>query len=210
MTPPVAIGHSLVYTRPPVLKKLRFVARRQLRYVHWMSRLAPSAFAIRLAGAQDAPYLPGVEQSAGALFRSIPELAWVADEPMGGADDFLPAIAARTVWIAEDGEAGLIGELRGEVSGEGLHILELAVASEFQRRGLGRRLLDFAGEAVRARGLRAMTLTTFRHVAWNAPFYARYGFVELRDGELDARLRQTLRDEEARGLSNRCAMRFSL
>lgn len=190
------------------MKKLRFAARHLLRYVAWMSR--PSSFAIRLAGAHDAALLPGIEQSAGALFRSIPELAWVADEPIGSGEDFLPAIAARTVWLAEDGEAGAIGELRGEVAGDALHIVELAVAREFQRRGLGRALLDFVADAARARGLRAITLTTFRHVAWNAPFYARYGFVELRDSELDARLRQTVEAEEARGLPNRCAMRLSL
>lgn len=163
-----------------------------------------------MAGAHDAALLPGVEQSAGALFRTIPELAWVADEPIGSAEDFLPAIAARTVWVAEDGDAGVIGELRGEVAGDALHIVELAVAREFQRRGLGRLLLDFVADAARARGLRAMTLTTFRHVAWNAPFYARYGFVELREAELAARLRQTVQAEERRGLPNRCAMRFPL
>lgn len=173
-----------------------------------MSR--PSPFAIRLAGAHEAHLLPALEQSAGTLFRSIPELAWVADEPTGSAEDFLPAIAARTVWVAEDRETGIVGELRGEITGDVLHIVELAVAKEFQRRGLGRALLDFAIDAARARGLRAITLTTFRHVAWNAPFYARYGFVELRDSELDARLRQTLLAEEGRGLRNRCAMRFPL
>lgn len=205
---PVANGHRLVYGRKPVLKKLRFAARQHLRYVASMSRSFP--FAIRLAGVHDAPFLPQVEQSAGTLFRSIPELAWVADEPIGSAVDFLPAIAARTVWIAEDDEAGVVGELRAEVIGEVLHIVELAVAKDFQRRGLGRALLDFAIDAARARGLRAITLTTFRHVAWNAPFYARYGFIVLREAEIDMWLRQMLLAEEARGLRNRCAMRFPL
>jgi GNAT superfamily N-acetyltransferase len=197
-------GHRLGHARRPVRKKLRFAER--LRYVASMSR----AFAIRLAGAHDAPALPAVEQSAGALFRSIPDLAWVADEAIGSAEDFLPAIAARTVWVGEDGEAGVIGELRGVVAVGVLHMVELEVAIEFQRRGLGRQLLDIAIDAARARGLRAITLTTFRHVPWNAPFYARYGFVELKDAELDARLRQTLVGENARGLLDRCAMCFPL
>ena len=204
----MANGHRLDYGRRPVLKKLSFAGQRALRYVAWMSRHSP--FAIRLAGPHDAARLPKVEKSAGALFRSIAELAWVADEPIGSAEDFLPAIAARTVWVAEDGEAGVIGELRGEIVGDGLHIVELAVAQEFQRRGLGRALLDFAADAARARGLRAITLTTFRHVPWNAPFYARYGFIELTDAELDAWLRQTLIAEATRGLRNRCAMRLPL
>jgi GNAT superfamily N-acetyltransferase len=169
-----------------------------------------SACSIRLAQAGDAAILPSIEASAGRLFRSLPELAWIADEPIGTAEDFLGAIAAGTVWLAEDRSAGVVGELRGEVFGDALHIVELAVAKDFQRLGLGRRLIDVAAGWAQARGLKAITLTTFRHVAWNAPFYARYGFIELSPTELDERLRATVRAEESRGLPNRCAMRLTL
>jgi hypothetical protein len=47
-------------------------------------------------------------------------------------------------------------------------------------------------------------------VAWNAPFYARYGFAELSGADIGARLREIIRSEEARGLPNRCAMRLML
>jgi len=171
---------------------------------------AAASVSIRLARAEDAAWLPGAELSAGALFRTLPDLAWVADEPPALPESFLPLIAAGTVWVAQNAHGMIVGELRGETVGEVLHILELAVAKEFQQRGLGRRLLDAAVAAARARGLKALTLTTFRHVAWNAPFYARYGFAELPDGDLDARLRETVRAEEARGLPNRCAMRLPL
>ena len=162
---------------------------------------------IRLARAGDAPRLVGVEASAGELFRTLPDLAWIADEPLGEPEDFLDLIAAGTVWVAEDRAAGVIGELRGEIVNDVLHIVELAVAPDFQLRGLGRRLIDAARDLARARGLAALTLTTFRHVAWNAPFYARYGFVELTAP--DARLSDIVRAEDARGLPNRCAMRLS-
>ena len=165
---------------------------------------------IRPAHANDAALLPSVEGAAGALFRTLPELAWVADEPLGAPEDFLPLIAAGTVWVAEAAQAGVIGELRAEICGGDLHILELAVAADFQQRGIGRRLLNAARDAARERGLKALTLTTFRHVAWNAPFFARYGFVELAAAEIDARLAEIVGAEEARGLPNRCAMRMRL
>lgn len=165
---------------------------------------------IRLAHAGDAALLPAVEGAAGALFRTLPELAWVADEPLGAPQDFLPPIAAATVWVAEDSQAGVIGELRAEICGGDLHILELAVAADFQQRGIGRCLLDAARDAARERGLQALTLTTFRHVAWNAPFYARYGFVELAAAKNGERLAEIVRAEEASGLPNRCAMRMAL
>jgi GNAT superfamily N-acetyltransferase len=175
-----------------------------------MNGSSTTSFVIRLANAGDAVVLPGLESSAGSLFRSLPDLAWIADEPIGAAEEFLPPIAAGTVWVVDDAGAGVIGELRGEVFGDVLHIVELAVARDFQQRGLGRRLIDVAAAAARARGLHAITLTTFRHVAWNAPFYARYGFVELSDADIGERLRDTVRAEEARGLPDRCAMRFPL
>jgi len=165
---------------------------------------------IRLADERDAAFLPGIEASAGALFRTLTELAWVADEPLASPESFLPLITAGMVWVAEDSGTGVIGALRGEIFGDVLHILELAVAKDFQRRGLGRRLIDVAVDAARARGLKAITLTTFRDVAWNAPFYARYGFVELSGAQSDGRLREIVRAEEARGLPNRCAMRLQL
>ena len=45
-----------------------------------------------------------------------------------------------------------------------------------------------------------MTLTTFEHVPWNAPYYERHGFRVLAEHEVGDELRR-LRDEEtAQGL----------
>ena len=165
---------------------------------------------IRLATKHDAAALPEIEQSAGSLFRTLPELSWIADEPIGEPDEFLPLIEAGTVWVAEVEGAGIVGELRANIAGDALHILELAVSHAFQQRGIGRALIVAAQVWARTRGLHALTLTTFRHVAWNAPFYARYGFVELSDAELDQRLAAILRSEAEHGLPNRCAMQLDL
>lgn len=168
-----------------------------------------SNVSIRLAVSEDARFLAQIEQSAGELFRTLPELAWIADEPIGTADEFLPLVLAGTVWVAETGAAGIVGELRGTIADDCLHIVELAVSRTFQQQGIGRALIDASAKWGRSRGLRALTLTTFRHVAWNAPFYARYGFVEL-PADSDERLKAILLRETAHGLPNRCAMRFDL
>ena len=64
----------------------------------------------------------------------------------------------------------------------------------------------------RERGFASVTLTTFRHLAWNAPFYARSGFAVLGDQELTPALRQRLQAEADMGLdpTKRIAMRFEL
>lgn len=165
-------------------------------------------FTIRLARPVDAETLPGVQTSAGVLFRAIPDIAWVADEPVDPPEHYRPMIARGHVWVAEDARGRVVGCLFGEVADDAFHILELAVAQEAQRRGLGRRLLDAARDHARSQRLAAVTLTTFRHVAWNGPFYARYGFVELAHPE--ARLAALVAREAARGLPHRIAMRLAL
>lgn len=166
---------------------------------------------IRPARAADAAYLPDIERSAGDAFRSVPDIAWVTDHEVPPGETNLPLIAAGTVWVAEDPDAGLVGFLRSDVTGDTLFIIELAVARPFQQKGIGRRLLDASVAHARERGLAAVTLTTFTHVAWNAPFYARYGFKELARSALSDHLRRQLHLEDVEiGLPNRCAMRMML
>jgi ribosomal protein S18 acetylase RimI-like enzyme len=80
------------------------------------------------------------------------------------------------------------------------HIEQISVDPAYARRGLGRRLLDHVGEEARRRGLDALTLTTFRDVPWNAPYYERCGFRVLRDGEIGLGLRRVRDAEAAHGL----------
>jgi GNAT superfamily N-acetyltransferase len=84
------------------------------------------------------------------------------------------------------------------------------VRQEAQRRGAGRAMVEAAAAEARRRGLPAVTLTTFRSIPFNAPFYARLDFGILADEQLNPRLRAVLADEAARGLADRCAMRRAL
>src|SRR5262245_14046815 len=56
------------------------------------------------------------------------------------------------------------------------HLQELDVCPEHGRRGLGTRLVMHVCEWAAAAGYEAGSLTTFRDVPWNMPFYARFGF----------------------------------
>ncbi|WP_415768888.1 GNAT family N-acetyltransferase [Pseudomonas sp. LB3P38] len=98
-----------------------------------------------------------------------------------------------------------------EVDNE-LHIQELSVRQHFQGRGAGRKLLLTAVAHARDRALYGLTLTTFRDLPWNEPFYQRMGFETLSPAQLDLRLATVLSDEVAHGLpgESRCAMRLSL
>jgi GNAT superfamily N-acetyltransferase len=166
---------------------------------------------IRAATAGDAAGLPDVERAAGTTFRNLPDLAWIADGDPMGATDHLRFIAQGTSWVAEeDGRA--IGFLAAERAGPELHIVELSVRPEHQGHGVGRRLIAAALAEADNAGLTAVTLTTFRDVPWNAPFYARVGFKEVPPGALSSRLAAATAQESARGLpaERRCAMRYPL
>jgi GNAT superfamily N-acetyltransferase len=167
---------------------------------------------IRPSREQDAVLLPEVERSAAERFRDLPDLAWIADGPEMPVEAHLTYIAAGSSWVAEIPPGQISGFLAAERFGDELHIWELAVGLIQQGRGLGRRLIEAAHTYAAERGLRALTLTTFRDVAWNAPLYGRMGFSILEGRAIDARLVTVLRREAVLGLpiNRRCAMRRAI
>jgi len=166
-------------------------------------------FSIRVADEGDACFLPAIEHSAGQAFRAVPELAWVADDTGMTVDAHRACIKTRTCWVAVGEQERIAGFLSAQPCGHDLHILEMSVARDRQGRGLGRRLLAAAYDGARARGLTGLTLTTFRAIPWNAPFYEKAGFYQLFPAALDARLAALLQAEARAGFpaGSRCAMR---
>lgn len=167
---------------------------------------------IRPAVPGDGPLLTAIEQSAGELFRSIPEMAWLADTDSRPPERYQALIAAGATWVALDGKGDAVGFLCAEPAGKALHVWELGVVLDRQRQGFGQALMAQALGRARANDLHSVTLTTFRAVPWNAPAYRRAGFVTLSDSALDTRLDALLEAEDAAGLARatRCAMRLTL
>ena len=59
------------------------------------------------------------------------------------------------------------------------HIWQLSVHPGHARQGLGRALMEAACDWARAERFEAITLTTYRDVPWNGPFYESLGFVNV-------------------------------
>jgi GNAT superfamily N-acetyltransferase len=138
---------------------------------------------IALAESADLPHLLEIERRAAALFQQVPLIAGL---PLEAPDrDFAGAQRDGRLWVAR-GDAGgpPVGFALVARVGEEWHLQEMDVLPEHGRRGLGRALLAAACEWVRAQGEGTLTLTTFRDVPWNAPFYERCGFRRLADHEL--------------------------
>lgn len=163
---------------------------------------------IRHAQPSDIDALGGIEVAAAQVFQSLETLSWLAQgEPMP-RDRQRQFIEAETVFVATDTHDQPVGFLSAEVLDDRLHIVEVSVLPEWQRMGIGRALIDVAREEAIRLHLHALTLTTFRHVAWNAPFYAELGFEEAHD----AALQQHLEADAQNGLpvKERCAMAMVL
>jgi GNAT superfamily N-acetyltransferase len=151
--------------------------------------------------------LPPIELSAAQAFRGwdVPDSVLAQCAP---ADAWKPQLAAGTLWIVDD--AGPVAFLAASRHGKRLHIDEVDVDLAHQRQGLGRRLIGEAIAWARRSGVERLSLTTFRNIPWNAPFYASLGFVEWEPDQAPATIRQALAYEAARGLTDRCAMTLDL
>jgi GNAT superfamily N-acetyltransferase len=165
-----------------------------------MSRLV-----LRHAANSDIPLLPDIERSASEAFRVTEH--WAADDNVTEADAYPPLIAARSVLLAEN-EGIPVAFVVSSRYESALHVLEIAVRLNHQGKGIGRDLMVATIESARKRGCSNVTLTTFRSVVWNAPFYRRLGFEIIE--EPPPRLSAILSAETTRGLADRCAMRLWL
>ena len=154
---------------------------------------------IRLARAEDAEFLPAIELAAGQLFRTIEGLAGVAGMHAIPADQQRSYIRKGHCLVAEVGDT-LIGFLSTEPHGRELSIREFSVHPDWQGQGIGAVMLRAIGIDARNAGFSAITLTTFRDVPWNAPFYARQGYVVVEDLDAHPRLRDEIETEVEHGL----------
>lgn len=167
------------------------------------------AAVIRLARLTDLSAIAEIERSASSLFDGLVDLPPGAED--APPDAWAPAIQAGGTWVTEDA-GGPFAFAACERFDDGLHVWELDVRRDRQRQGHGRRLIVHAIKAARATAAPRVTLTTFRHIPWNAPFYGSLGFAILPPDQIDPRLAAVLAAEAARGHDPqaRCAMSLPL
>jgi GNAT superfamily N-acetyltransferase len=164
-------------------------------------------WSLRLARASDAEAMPAIERAAAVAFADEPGLASLDLTGSRSEADYARLIRKGHCLVAHVGEA-MAGFLVAERFSRELHIWEMDVAPPFQRRGIGAGLVRAAQIDARNSGIAALTLTTFRDVPWNAPFYARLGFDEVTALDAHPRLAGELANEVDDGLPAdlRCAM----
>ncbi|SDQ77349.1 GNAT family N-acetyltransferase [Quadrisphaera sp. DSM 44207] len=153
---------------------------------------------IRSARPGDLHRVQRIEEAAGAAFRALGMDA-VAEEEPPPIEHLAEYQRAGRAWVAEE-RGHVVGYLLVDVVAGGAHVEQVSVDPAHARRGIGRELIQIAEGWARGQGLSNMTLTTFKLVPWNAPYYAKLGFVVLPDGEQPPQLAALRRAEADRGL----------
>lgn len=167
---------------------------------------------VRPAVGEDLDQLAPLELAAGERFRSVGMDA-VADDMPPGRDEYERAMASSRLWVAELG-----GDLVGYVWAVDLdgqpHLEQISVLPEAGGSGVGVALVDQVVAWVVEQGGSSLTLSTFRDVAWNGPWYRQLGFVDIEAQEVstDERWRNLRAHEVELGLDieARTIMRLQL
>jgi len=156
---------------------------------------------LRLARPDEASQIRAIEDDAGSRFAAV------------GLDDAdLPGLSDETIrrsldegllFVAVDASDQPVAFALALGFPDSVHLEELDVVRVLQGQGLGSRLLERVCEEATARGAARVTLTTYRDIAFNAPYYRRRGFVELHVRDAPEWLRAIRQHERDAGVEVR-------
>ena len=169
-----------------------------------MDRSVPGWFgreviAIRSTRSSDLVVIQRIELAAGEPFRDI-GMADIADHPVPTVAVLADYQRAGRSWVAVDGDDQPIAFVLVKIIDGRAHVEQVSVDPAYARRRIGRDLIDHVESWAAGRGLSALTLTTFREVAWNGPYYGRLGFTVLGPSACGPELAALMVEEAAHGL----------
>jgi GNAT superfamily N-acetyltransferase len=157
-----------------------------------------SPVVVRSGRVDDVALLGGIEVRAGERFRSVGMDDVADDEPYDDAF-YLDALTGGRLWVAEL-DAEVVGYAVAQDLDGQPHLAQISAGPEAGGRGIGRALVHAVGAWARSVGGTSLTLSTFRAVPWNAPYYAGLGFEPVEDATADPRFRAVRDHEAAEGL----------
>lgn len=138
----------------------------------------PAGYRIRAREATDDAALLRIENRAAQLFRHCGYRA-LADAPLADVAALRRLFAGNRVWVAAADDGAPAGFAVAGPLQRFLHLCELSVDPAHGRRGVGAALVRAVLASAPDHGCDGVSLTTFRFVPFNRPFYERLGFVEL-------------------------------
>lgn len=168
----------------------------------------PEGYSITLAELDDIPALISVDKAASALFEPTGLLTEAALADHVPPELLETEIPLANVFVARNEHDWAVGFALIRPRGTGLYLDQISVHPDHGKKGIGRALVIRTLAEAEARKLPHVSLSTFRDLAWNGPFYASLGFKEVSADRLEPYM---LEIEEAQkpfmDVSQRCFMR---
>ena len=154
---------------------------------------------IRLARRDELKRINDIEDAASVLFADTKYA--IEGELESLPINFLQQqLSEKRLWVAADAHDTPVGFALVILLDGNAHLHELSVHPEHGRQGLGTRLVRQVLSWAQQGGFPAVTLSTFRDIPWNAPFYRKLGFVEMAEAEFGPGLREIRQGEADTGL----------
>jgi len=145
----------------------------------------PDNYAISLATAADIPALIAADKAASELFVPTGLLDAAALDDHVPANVFETEIPLKNVIAVRRSNKEAVGFALFRPLGDGLYLDQVSVSPEHGQKGLGRALVLKVITEAEKRRLPHVSLSTFRDLPWNGPFYASMGFKELTRDKLE-------------------------
>jgi len=139
-------------------------------------------YRVRPARGNEVGELQNIDIASASLFRGT---GLIDFGPLGEPNQPIPEERLRKgfgdglIWVAVDNLEELVGFALCSDRGEDLYLDQLSVLPRHGRQGLGTRLVRRCLQEAEARSYKRVSLSTFRKVPWNGPFYKKLGFREV-------------------------------
>lgn len=149
-----------------------------------------------------------IDRAASALFEPTGLLTGNAHFEYVPADVLSEAMQHGHVFVVRDANSQPVGFTLTSYRGSGLYLDQISVHPDHGRKGIGRVLMLKVLENAEDRHLPDVSLSTFRDIPWNGPFYASMGFREISRDKLEPYMIEIENSQrELMDVSKRCFMR---
>jgi len=139
----------------------------------------PEGYALTLGEVDDIPALIAVDKAASALFAPTGLIKAEALDDHVPAEVLELAIPLGDVIVTRNEHGWACGFALVSPRGKGLYLDQISVHPDHGKKGLGRALMLAVLSVAETRKLPHVSLSTFRDLKWNGPFYASLGFTEI-------------------------------
>lgn len=163
-----------------------------------MKTLEPG-YKIRSARVEELTLLTQIEALAAVRFLNTP-YAFLVEADSLPLDFIQQRFQAGQVWVAVDQQDRVVGYAVTREVDRTLYLQEIDVVPAHGQRGLGSALVHYVRAWAKQSHYDVMSLSTFRDIPWNVPFYSKLGFRILDESELTAGFQQIRRQEDEAGL----------